>query len=118
MLGSSAARRAVEAAQQPLAAAVGHLDERDAVGPAHVGWSHQIEVGGELDLALRVDRRLIEVDDDAVARVFRIDREMRRAEDLLVPDAPIAAWPAMSTPVTSAPAGAAMAAKAPKARIR
>ena len=70
--------------ERHLPAAVDDVDERDAVRTARVARLEDVEVGRELDLARGVARRLVEPDDDLVAGVFRVDREVDRPDDLLV----------------------------------
>ena len=74
---------AIEAVQHDLVAAIEDVDERGAVAARRLG-PEDVEIGGELDASGRVDRRLVEIDDQAVARILRIDREVDRADDLLV----------------------------------
>ena len=70
--------------QDPLAAAVAGFVEQPAVAARGIDRLQQVEVGGELDQALRVLRRQIEVDDALVLRQRRIEREVDLADQLLV----------------------------------
>ena len=67
--GSRRAAPAVHQREDPLAAAVGHLEEQRAAAARRVLRLDHVEVRGELDFALGVARREREVDDRAVARV-------------------------------------------------
>ena len=58
--------------------------ERDAVALRRVLRLEDLEIGGELDQPGGVARRLVEIGDDPVARVRRIDDEVDLADDQLV----------------------------------
>jgi hypothetical protein len=68
----------VEAGEDRLAATVAGLVEDRAVALGEIERLEDVEVGGVLDLPLRVARRLVEVDDGCVERVGGIERAMMR----------------------------------------
>jgi len=77
-------RSAVELPEQRLAPAVDHVEQRNAVPARGVLRLDDVEVGRELDLPLRVLRCEVDVGDDRVPRVLRVDGEVDLAHDLLV----------------------------------
>ena len=74
----------LEDRQDPLAAAVAGLVEEAAVAAPRIHRFQQVEVRRELDQALRVLRGAIEVDDGAVLRQPRVEREVHPADEFLV----------------------------------
>ena len=74
----------LERLQQRLAAAVADLVEQPAVAAARIDRLQHVEVGAGLDLAARVARRELEIDDFAVARQGRIEAEVDLADELFV----------------------------------
>ncbi len=90
-LPNSASRRRIrgvrgvlEDRQDPLRAAIAGFVEQPAVAARGIDRLQQVEVGGELDEALRILRREIEIDDAAVLRQRRIEREVDFARELFV----------------------------------
>ena len=79
-----AAGGAVEHAQRQLVAAVVDVVEDGAVALGGVFRREEEDVRLELDLAFRVARRQVQIDDGLVARVLRIDGEAGDADELLV----------------------------------
>ena len=75
---------AVEHGQHALAAAIGNLVKDGAVAAARIARLKHIEVGRELDQALSVARRLVDVADDLVRGQVRIDGEEYFADHALV----------------------------------
>src|SRR5471030_2553744 len=59
---------AVEDAQHAFAAAVRNLKQHRAVSGARIFRFEDVDVGGELDLAFRIARSFVDIDDDAVGR--------------------------------------------------
>ena len=72
----------VEQLRRELRAAVGNIDQQGAVGAQRIGRAQQHDIGRRLDPALRVARRLVDVGDDRVARVGRVDRNGGARRDL------------------------------------
>ena len=65
-------------------AAVVDVVEQRAVALGHVDGLEDVEVGGILDHAARVARRLVEIDDRGVERMRGIELAVEAADDLLV----------------------------------
>ena len=82
-LWGSAATSVVVVAQHSLAAPVRHLVEQGAVAACDVLGFDQVEVGPELHLAVRVAGRVVDVGDDPVGRIVRVDGEVDRPFDPL-----------------------------------
>src|SRR5262249_32679088 len=74
---------AVESVQDDFVATVEDVHQRDAVSGRGLR-PEDVEIRRELDETGGVDRRLVEIDDQAIAPRLRIDREVDRADDLLV----------------------------------
>jgi hypothetical protein len=72
-------RHVVEELQDPLAAAVGHVIDEDAAALPRHGRTQHEEIGGVVDEARFIARRLIEIDDAGVFRRLRIERTARHA---------------------------------------
>ena len=70
--------------QNPLAAAIAGLVEKPAIAASRVEGLQQIEVRRELDQALRILRREIQVDDAAVLRPRRIEGEINFAGEFFI----------------------------------
>src|SRR5262249_10981997 len=79
-----AAPAAVEEPEGQFVAAIVDVVEDGTIPLRRVLRSKEEDIGLELDLAVGVPRRQVEIDDKAVARVLRIDREAGDADDLLV----------------------------------
>ncbi len=77
-------RGVLEDRKDPLGAAVARFVEEPAVAARGVDRLEEIEVRRELDQALRVLRREIQVDDAAVLRPRRIKGEVHLADELFV----------------------------------
>ena len=63
----------VEQLRRKLSAAIGNVDQKRAVGAERIGGAQQHDIGGGLDPAAFVARSLVDVGDDCVARVSRVD---------------------------------------------
>jgi hypothetical protein len=74
----------VDDAQHRPAAPVRDLQKQGAVSLARVLGREDEEVGGELDLAIRAARGVLQIDDAAIVEVPGLDREVDAAGDLLV----------------------------------
>src|SRR5262249_37516100 len=61
-----------------------HLVQEAAVAPPRVYGLQQVKVGAELDLALRIPRCELQIDDRLIRRQQRIDRELDFADELFV----------------------------------
>jgi hypothetical protein len=61
-------------ANEKASAAIRYVDEKR---PVTVRRDDDVDVGRKLHFTLRVSRRLVEIDDDAVMRVGRIERKVR-----------------------------------------
>ena len=79
-----AAGRFLKCGEHRLAAAVADFVEQPAVAAPRVDGHEQVEVSAELDLAIRVARRELQIDDVRIAGEIRIEREVDLADDLLV----------------------------------
>src|SRR5581483_121360 len=79
-----AAAGEVEVAQEQLVAAIVDVVKRRPVALGRVLGSEDGDVRGELDLALGVARRLVEIDDDLVVGIRGIDGEMGDGRDFLI----------------------------------
>ena len=71
-------------AQHPFAAAIRDLDECGAARSRRLLRLKNVNVGGELDLALCVARRFLQINDDSVRRGIRLYREENLADQLLI----------------------------------
>ena len=69
-------RRVLKDREDPLGAAITGFVEQPSVAARRIDRLQQIEVRGELDEALRILRRQIEVDDDRVLRQGGVEREV------------------------------------------
>src|SRR5262249_25601284 len=78
---------AVETIQHDLVAAVQDVHQRDAVSRCRLR-PKDVEIRGELHEASGVERRLVEIDDRAIARRLRVDGETDGADDRLVAGCP------------------------------
>ena len=65
-------------------AAVGHVIDDLSIAASGIGRSQHEEIGFVLDFAGSVARGLVEVDDDAVTRVLRVELAAKDAFDALV----------------------------------
>ena len=74
-----AVRRVVEELQRPLVAAVAVVVEHPPVAAGEIDRLQDHEIGLEMHQAVGVARRLVEIDDIALRRRQRIDREKRAA---------------------------------------
>ena len=77
-------RDVVEQREPKFAAAIEHLVKQRAVAIGGYRRPQDFHVGDRLDLALRVTRRAIEIDDDAVMDVVRCDRNCRPRDNPVV----------------------------------
>src|SRR5689334_6127215 len=74
----------VEDGKESLVAAIHDIEEQDAVSVRGLLRFNNEQVGGKLHLALAVPRRLVEIGDDAIARIIRRDREVDLAGELFI----------------------------------
>src|SRR5262245_53472926 len=74
----------IEEPHHRLAAAVRNLEQRRAITAVQIPGPENVEVGGELDQSLPVARRLVEINDDLVVWVVRVNSEVDFGDDLLV----------------------------------
>ena len=77
-------RRGTERAEQAEASAVDDVEEDDAVAARRVLRFENEEIGRELDLPLAVSRGEVDIGDDLIARILRVDREVRLPVKFLV----------------------------------
>jgi hypothetical protein len=74
----------VHAAERDLASPIVDLEEQRAAGFRDIDRFQDRHVGRELDHAARVGRRLVEIEDDRVVGVLRVDLEVRGSREPLV----------------------------------
>src|SRR5207244_6235635 len=67
-------------AHDAAADAIGNLEEQRAAAAIQIFWFKNVNVSRELDQSLLVAVRFIEIDDDAVVRIARIDFEIDFAD--------------------------------------
>ena len=77
-------RRVHQPMRQELAPAIVHLVEELVIAARRVGRAQNEDIGVVLDHAAGIARRLVEIDDDAVARIGGIELALGRADDALV----------------------------------
>ena len=82
--GIGGVRRILKDRQNPLGAAVAGFVEQPAVAARRIDRLQQIEVRREFDQTLRILRRQLQIDDAAVLRQGRIEREVHLAGELFV----------------------------------
>src|SRR5262245_49686332 len=75
------ARRQIEEAEHPFAAAIADFVQQCAVAAREVLGFDQKKISREFDLASAVARRKVNVRDDLIGRVHGIDREMHFASN-------------------------------------
>ncbi len=75
---------AIEPAEHELTPAIENFDERNIVRVGRILGTKDVQIGLKLDAPGRIYGRLADVGNHAIARIFRIDREMHDADDLLV----------------------------------
>src|SRR5882672_1896064 len=80
----TAAAPVIEEPNHRLASAVRNLEQRGAVAPVQILGPEDVKIGGEFDQALFVALRLVEINDDLVVRIVRVDCEVDFGDDLLV----------------------------------
>jgi hypothetical protein len=74
----------VELAERNAAPPIDDVEERDPVALARVPRFQNHQVGGELDFARAVSRSLVEIGDDEIALVGRVNCEIQLADNLFV----------------------------------
>ena len=73
-----------ERGEQAESSAVDDVEEDDAVAARGVLRFENEEIGRELDLPLAVSRGQVDIGDDLIARILRVDREVRLPVKFLV----------------------------------
>ena len=79
-----AAGRAVELDQRPQVSAIVDVVEQRAVAFGEIGRLEDQEVGRVFDLAARIARRALDVDDAGIERMRRVELAVETANHLLV----------------------------------
>jgi hypothetical protein len=82
--GITAPRRAIEVRQQRLAAPIAHLEQRDRSARRRTPRPQHHEVGGRLDAAARVAGRAVEIHDERVRGMRRVELQLDGAGELFV----------------------------------
>src|SRR4029077_1279973 len=71
-------------ADEEASTSVGDIDEERSVTSHRILRHEDVDVGRELDLTAGIARRLVDVDDDAIVGIGRIEHEVRPSLNPLV----------------------------------
>ena len=87
MLGVPAIRRAIEPRHDRLVAAIGYIVDEAPIATVEIERLQDSEVAAILDIALRIARGPVEVDDAGIQRMCRIEfAEQLAVQALIRPD--------------------------------